>query len=399
MEILKKGDILKTILFFGDSPAANTGLGTVAREILARLQATGRYRIICWGVNHWAPYTDPQRFPYAIYAAGLNQRGDIYGVNGFLKLAKVPHDLLFSIADLQIIEKFASHYRKITAAPWVAYIPVDADLLNVDLRSLAYVTVPVAYTEYGRDQLARHGIRAEVIYHGCDTETFRPAGLEQRRAWRASHFGIDEATFLVMAVARNQWRKDLARTMLGFARFHERHPDSRLYLHSKIKDVGGNLITQSVAAGLETAKDIIFTPPDFDEIRGIKVEILNELYNCADAVVSTSLGEGWGMSATEAFSTGAPFLGPRNTSLIEIVGRDEERGWLADCGRELVASYGFDDHLRPLTDLDSWVAKLEEIYFGDGVREKTAAARAWVEENTWDSAGDRWVRLIEKAGG
>ena len=391
---------MRTILFFGDSPVANTGLGIVAREILKRLQATGQYKIICWGVNHWAAYTDPQEFPYAIYAAGLNRQDDVYGFENFLKLAKtVPHDLLLSIADLHVIANFAEQYRKQTRAPWVAYIPVDVALLETDIRSLAYVTVPVAYTEYGRGQLEQYGIKAAVIPHGCDTEMLKPVSSDQRRAWRAEHFGIDETTFLVMAVARNQWRKDLARTMLGFARFRERHPTSKLYLHSKIKDVGGNLIIQAKAAGLATAKDIIFAPADFDESQGVEVEVLGHLYNCANAVVSTALGEGWGMSTTEAFAFGVPFLGPRNTSFIEIVGEDEERGWLSECGNELVVSYGYDDHLRPITDLESWVAKLEEIYLGRGVESKVAAARAWVEERTWDAVGEQWVRLIGKAGG
>src|SRR5258708_20943604 len=87
---------------------------------------------------------------------------------------------------------------------------------------------------------------------GCETDVFYPLSEEERKAARLRLFGEEyKDTFLCINVNRNQQRKDLARCMGAFHLFHQKHPDSALYLHSVMNDAGGHLPTQAVMAGCD----------------------------------------------------------------------------------------------------------------------------------------------------
>jgi glycosyltransferase involved in cell wall biosynthesis len=82
--------------------------------------------------------------------------------------------------------------------------------------------------------------------------------------------------------------------------------------------------------GLWPKADIVF-PPNYSPAYGYPVDILNELYNAADQYVSTALGEGWGLCQTESMAAGTPIIVPDNTSSPEIVGENDERGFMYKC--------------------------------------------------------------------
>ena len=383
------------ILVYGDSPACNTGLGIVARHTVKALVEAG-HEIVCFGMNHWVPYVDPQHFPYPIYAAGINPEGDIYGRASFLRLAKqLKPDVIYSCTDFQVTAQWLKELREFYDGPVVDYAPVDCDLCEFDVRHLDMVTRLVTYTHYGRDQLARFGYDAEVVYLGCDTDVFRP--LAQRDELKGKIFHNEG--FVVTAVARNQWRKDLGRTMLAFRLFRDAYEGhTLLYLHSRLTDLGGDLRYQALSAGLDLKRDVVFAPASFSEITGVEVEQLVEIYNASDVVISTCLGEGWGMSTTEAFATRTPFIGPRHTSFPELVGENEERGWLVDVAGFQVC-YGFDCHLRPVVDAGGVAEALARVAAGQDVERRVEAAYQWVQRYPWERTGREIVRIVEEAAG
>jgi glycosyltransferase involved in cell wall biosynthesis len=53
---------------------------------------------------------------------------------------------------------------------------------------------------------------------------------------------------------------------------------------------------------------------------------LNELYNAADLVLSTSLGEGWGLACSEGAAAGCQVAVPDHTSLACIESKFRELG-------------------------------------------------------------------------
>lgn len=385
------------VLLYGDSPASNTGLGIVARHAAQALVKAG-HEVVCFGVNHWVPYVDPQEHPYPVYAAGINPEGDPFGRKELLRLARrLEPDVVLSCTDFQLTASWLPELREFYDGPVVDYAPVDAQLYDFDVRHLELVNRLATYTRFGRDQLARFGFEAEVIYLGCDTQAFHPPrDEEEKRELKARIFKAPEA-FLVVVVARNQWRKDLARSMAAFREFRDAYGGrALLYLHSRIRDLGGDLRYQAIAAGLDLSRDVVFAPESYTEVVGVPLRALSEVYRAADLVLSTSLGEGWGLSTTEAFASGAPFVGPRHTSFIELVGEKEERGWLADIAGWQVC-YGFDCRPRPVVDVRSTVQAMARVALGLEVEEKVARALSWARQHPWSKMRRELVELVEEA--
>ena len=57
------------VLWYSDTPNCATGFGTVARNMLKRLHATGKYDFDIVGINHGGNPYDRNEFPYDIYPA------------------------------------------------------------------------------------------------------------------------------------------------------------------------------------------------------------------------------------------------------------------------------------------------------------------------------------------
>jgi len=112
--------------------------------------------------------------------------------------------------------------------------------------------------------------------------------------FRKQYFGPLADTFIITNVNRNQQRKDIPRTIAVFEEFRKHVPNSTLYLHCAIKDQGWDLAEVCKTFGFDTSKDVIF-PKNFGPNQGYPREVLNLIYNASDVVISTTLGEGFGL--------------------------------------------------------------------------------------------------------
>lgn len=100
-----------------------------------------------------------------------------------------------------------------------------------------------------------------------------------------------------------------------------------------------------------------------------------------------------------------PVIAPNNTSVPEIVGANEERGLMCECGSndtEWTVIQNDNEVMRPLTNIDSLVEKMKWVYDHRGLPELTAkieAAYQWVQSMTWESeaVGGAWVEVFKKA--
>jgi glycosyltransferase involved in cell wall biosynthesis len=404
----RPGDKIR-VLWYSDTPDCITGFGNVARNMLARLYATGRYEFFILGINHGGCY-NRDKFPYWIEPAGFNPQHDQLGRQKLLQLIQQGgYDIFFSLQDLQLMAAFTPAIKEARgncSFKWIAYSPQDVPWTNRGLLASFYeADYPVCYTKFSYDSMTEVDPylagKLRVIYHGTDPVTFHPLPPDKIAEIRQEYFEIDDDTFLVVNVNSNQWRKDLARTMWAFKLWKDRYGHkSKLYLHCKVESSGGNIRWQAANAGLDPKRDIIFCPDGFSTFNGVPESAMNGIYNAADVVVSTALGEGWGLSCTEAFCTKTPVLMPRNSSLVEMVGEDQERGWLAASGSKpslWITPAGNDNLRRPLVDIEDFAEKLEEIYQGRRVPEKTTAAYRWAQEHTWDIVCREWIRIFEEA--
>jgi glycosyltransferase involved in cell wall biosynthesis len=398
------------ILYFGESPCVSTGAGNVSRHILSFMKEMG-HDIEVAAINHYGIEHDEQLYPYKIHASPVDD------LSNFKKMKELlwqgDYDAIFLYADVSPISEFHEAIREAKqqkSTPLIIYSCLDADDFNWETAAILtiadYITV---YSEHSRKAIQKYtpALKVETICHGCEPDVFFPLSPEQRKQVRKDTFGIeDDETFIVLNVNRNQWRKDLGRTIMIFHEFHKSHPNSFLAMHSKANDVGGSLPCMAKIIGIRTEgpkREIAFPPPSFHEVIGVPREALNSIYNAADVLVSTTTGEGWGLTTTEAMTAQCPVIVPRNSSCVEIVGEHEERGYLADSGGDIdhmYIPYGNSSNPRPIVHAKSMLEKLGHVYSNrDEARAKAALARQWALSNTWSGKiKQQWQALFAEIG-
>jgi glycosyltransferase involved in cell wall biosynthesis len=174
--------------------------------------------------------------------------------------------------------------------------------------------------------------------------------------------------------------------------------DVIMYLHMAHDDAGGNLLVMAAHFGFKLGEDIILPSPKvFDVNQGLPIEIINMLYNTADSLLTTTLGEGWGLSITEAMATRTPVVAPDNTSLHEMLA--DNRGYLAYSGdtNSMWFSLGSQDNerMRPLMDVNEAANDIEKII--EGKLPDLDGALEWVTELSWKNICKQWQAIFDKA--
>jgi glycosyltransferase involved in cell wall biosynthesis len=395
--------------------ACTTGFATVSSNIMRQLNSTGKYDIDVVAINYTGDPYDHDLFPGRVYPA-LNianmNTGDPYGRQKFLDMAgNGEYDVIFIIQDTFIVQTFIEalvetqsilpHKFKI-----VYYFPIDATPKPEWVtKCVSLVDYPVVYTEYGKklvldiDPSLEH--RLGVIYHGTNLTDFRYIeNRDEVTEFRHNYFsGKADGKFLITNVNRNQIRKDPMRNFMILDELRKRgHNNAILYLHMSHDDAGGNLLVMADQFGFKLQEDFILPSPKFfNANQGIPVESLNMIYNASDALLTPTLGEGWGLSITEAMATRVPIVAPNNTSIIEIL--DNNRGYLTKSGdnSSMWVMLGGQDNerMRPLMDVEDAASNLEKIMRGQ--LPDIDSAYEFAHKYNWTDITQQWETIFDKA--
>jgi glycosyltransferase involved in cell wall biosynthesis len=404
------------VVAFCDTPVVSTGFATVSRNILSRMEATGKYDITVWGINHYGMPYDHHKYPYPIYPAPINERDDPYGRQEFMKLiARKEFDILWSLQDPFIMRFLGQDIDKIRSInkknfKWIFYSSLDHEPIQDWVSILSKSDYPVMWNQWALNEVLKSRpelkFQFKKIYFGVDTKIFKPLTKEEVSGYRDEYFAIpqviNDKTFIITNVNRNQRRKDWLRTLLIFKKFKEARPDSFLYMHTKADD-DHNLDMLAGQMDLKPLLDYgypdqaLFIPGQ--EYTGVKPEELNKIYNISDIVISTATGEGVGLSSYEAMAAKRPFLGPNHTAFSETLA--DGRGFLAKTGEnawDKVASTRDNSLIRPAVDIDDMVKQL--IYIHDNPDEVAKVAEKGYEyiiKKDWDIVYGEWDSLFEEA--
>ncbi len=395
--------------------ACTTGFATVASNIMRQLKATDKYEVDIVGINYTGDPYDQELFPFNVFPAlsiSNMAQGDPYGRQKFLDMAgSGEYDVVFMIQDTFIVQTMIDALVQTQQAltkkfKIVYYFPIDAapkaDWVN---KCVSLTDFPVVYTEYGKELVLDIDPtlkdRLKVLYHGTNLTDFHV--VEDRKEvddFRHHYFsGKADGKFLITNVNRNQIRKDPMRNFMILKELRDRgHDNAILYLHMSHDDAGGNLLVMADHFGFKLQEDFILPSPRFfNENRGIPVSALNLIYNCSDALLSTTLGEGWGLSITEAMATKLPIVAPANTSLNEILG--DGRGYLTKSGANpsMWTMLGGNDNerMRPLMDVEDAASNIEKII--DGAIPDIDNAHAFAHKYTWQSICEDWQVIFDEA--
>jgi len=408
------------VLAWGDY-CCSTGFGTVMKNIMGELYSTGKYELDVVAINYDGGPYDTTIWPGTVRPAISALRtqgpyGDVFGRQVFLdQLASKDYDLVFILQDTFILVPITQSIleiqkNKVHPFSTIFYYPFDcAPREEWVTQVLTTFDFPVAYTEYAREEGRKYiGDLVDshhVIYHATNTRDFYPFSPEDRKAIRESIFPNQKGQFIVTNVNRNQGRKDIPRSLMILKELRDRGVDDVFfYMHMQETDFGGSIMEMAVSMGLDPNKDLtVPNPQQFGAHSGFPIEFLNQIYGATDCFLTTTHGEGWGLSITEAMATKTPVVGPRNTSLVEILGQNNERGWTVDSGAtstDWILKENDNDRIRPLMSVEQAADAI--LYIKDSsnsqdVESRVQKAYDWASSYTWKSICQEWNTLFELA--
>ena len=407
------------LLLYGDYCCA-TGFAQVLGNIARELHATGKYNIDVIAINYSGDPMDAEKWPGNVYPAmpgGLMNAGaygDVYGRQRLLDLmGSGKYDVVFMLQDTFVIEPIMEEIKKTQDAlaenghkifKTVWYYPVDAQLKKQWVDTVAGADFPVVYTEYGKRETLKHmpelEDRLRVIYHGNNPSHFFPIqDKEDVKAFRKQYFnGQADDRFLIVNINRNQPRKDIARSLMILKELWDRGRRPLLYLHMQYEDAGGNIFTIANQLGLGKEYEFFLPSPKiFNANQGMPLEDVNRIYNAADLVLSTTLGEGWGLSMTEAMATKTPVVAPDNTSFTEMGAMNRVK--LIPSGADpsmWIVKEGDNERIRPLMDVKAAADAIEAIMDGKE-KPNVEAAFQWVSNLNWSNICKQWIAVVDEA--
>ena len=398
---------MKKILCLFDY-GCTTGFSNVSHNLLDQLeaQAKGKFEFVIVGINY---YGKPKQVGNRMIlpAMEISPQKDPYGRDAFLKILKEDSTLdgLFIMQDLQVMHTvkslmdFVIVERQRFGKPFnsIFYFPVDSDLAPSWCKNLESFSNLVTYTKYGISQFKKHNSSSKIkdIPHGANFTDFYPLSLAQKKkAKEKLHKGHD---FVAITVNRNQVRKDMGSLLQGWKVFLDKQTKYKtpvLYVHANSKDpIGYNLREAQNWIGIP---DENIKYADFNGgLSPFSNSELNEIYNSADVFISTTLGEGWGLTVTEAMQTKTPVICPMHTSLKEITNDGENVWGITDLHPFILFDHDFSrvrERSNPLQVgeliLEVSNASKEELH------KKTSQAFEKIKQLDWSNVGKTWAKFF-----
>lgn len=391
---------MSKILAIADA-GCHTGFAKVTHEIFERLVGTYGHDVHVLAINYDGDHMDTN---LKLYRPNKLIPNDVYGQSRFVEmLTVVEPDVVVIINDPHIVLKFLflntwdEDRLLLRHRPILAYMPVDAYHTPAPWQLLTEATIPVV--------MSRHGLtafpNAELVYHGVDTDRFHPVSAKapmmtstgtriesKKDAKRA--FGYDPDGFLVLRVDRNDLRKNYADSWKALVPVMKRHADVQVHFHCTQRDDGADL--RYLLTREPELESRFFFPGGITTFHGFPVEDLAVLYNAADLFISTSLGEGFGLTLAEALATEVPVIAQDCSSITEVVGPG---GVLIPPGREFSVYNGTDMYLP---DVEAFTEAIERLYLSRGARRDLGQAgrEHVVQSFSWDTAAQRFHNLVTK---
>jgi glycosyltransferase involved in cell wall biosynthesis len=412
------------LLIVSDSPVErrgrplNTGFAGVIRNLLPHWAAEFPGGIDLWGINYRG---FPHDLGYDVFPASLNAGEPWASQPNLTRLANHIHHMDYTnVFFLQDSFLLAQHgmpqaireLRQRKGTHFTYYFPVDAPLEPEWAAAIACMDAPVAYTEYGKAEALKALVKLHaakgttwpairVLPHGVNAGQYRPLNGEPsegappevlraalRKKWFAPFFAESDAAndIVLLNVNQHNKRKALVNSLELVRALDREHPLPqgrwRLLLHANraLPPESTDLFKMGEQLGLTRGREWACTD-DESLVDGeplwrsnnpqLTEAQLCDLYHAADAVVSTTLGEGWGLSITEAAAAGCPVFVPGHTSCKEIAEKvldlreefsDSTPILTLPCGAQSVALPADVGRVRPCVNISEAAGRIANAF-------------------------------------
>jgi glycosyltransferase involved in cell wall biosynthesis len=264
--------------------------------------------------------------------------------------------------------------------PILAYMPIDGYDSPRMWDALTPRVTRIAMTHFGQQAMPE----APVIWHGVDTAVFHPR--DKRESKRA--LGFDPDRFLVLRVDKNSIRKDYPATWKALRPVLRNYADVDVHFHCQPTAWDGFNIN-AVIFNDEDIRDRVTFTPNLGGFTGLSSDQLATLYSAADLFVSTSWGEGFGLTILEAMACGTPVLAQDCSAVTEVVGPG---GILVKPKGRISTPMGQEQCLPDIEKFTYWI---DHLHNARQMREKLGeAAAAHAAQFSWDEAATRFDALL-----
>jgi glycosyltransferase involved in cell wall biosynthesis len=320
-------------------------------------------------------------------------------------------DAVLVIADMSGLLGYIGNAAKVwQTVPVYHYCPIEGDNLHPGWRDVWSLFQPVAMSKYGQRVIADFIDKpVPMVYHGVDSDVFRPASMSDplvvgdKKFWTKEgckqHIGLDPNRNVILRSDRLVERKFYHAFIESMAEVVKRSPETDVLIHCAPQD--GNLDLAQEVLRLPTELQTRFMIAGaHDTFRGLSTEELVVLINAADVYVSTTGGEGFGLNLAESLACEVPVVVTDWAAENEVVG---EGGItvpvLRDSYGEPVryhSGYGMD---WGVPDGRAFVEPVLSLLNRPARRRALGAAgrQHVIRSFSWDRAAAQFIALFEEA--
>lgn len=376
----------KKLLWIGDA-ACETGFARVTHNVVPVLIEAG-WDVSVLGINY---HGDPHDYPFDIYPTSYS---DPFGKRRLGKLAtKIKPDAIFVLTDPWHVPDYL---KAAGNCPTLASVAVDGK--NCRGRGMNGLVACIFWTEFAAKEAGLGGFqgRAAVIPLGVDTEIYKPFDRVDARKALGLPPSLYDDGFIVGNVNRNQPRKWLDLTVAYFAEWirSKKLDDAYLYLHVLPTGEQGWDIPQLVQYYGITNR--LIYPPSLGMMQGVSEKAVRLTYASFDVQVTTTQGEGFGLTTLESMAVGIPQIVPDWAALGEI----------CDAGSLLVPCTNFVhtpnsiNAVGGMADREEWIGCLDRLYREPATREKLGAEGIELANRQcyrWREIGEKYASVIDQA--
>lgn len=391
------------ILWIGDA-GSHGGFATVTHNIAERLVIEHGWDITVLAANYQGDHWDT---PLKLYPASQKEPADVIGMSRFVEMvARVQPDAIMFVQDPKVV------LNALTGNPWdrehllwqgmmasgglvyrppiLAYLAIDGD--NSPRQWDQLLQRPgltrIAMSNHGTTAMPE----AEVIWHGVDHDVFYPRDKREAKA----ALGFDPDRFLVLRVDKNTWRKDYPSSWKALRPLLREHDDIDVHFHCRPTAKDGYDLN-AVRFNDEDIRDRLTYTEALSVLPGggfvgVGQEQMALLYNAADVFLSTSWGEGFGLTILEAMACGTPVIAQRCSAITEVVG---DGGVLIEPAGRMYVPMGQEQSIPDVGRFTYW---LERLYESRTKREALgAAAHQQSLRFQWPEAAKHFDAAITRA--
>jgi len=298
------------IFWLSNAPFSNSGYGTQTKLVTPELQKLGHnVRLM---TNYGLETGTLVYNGMEVYSRAL----DVWGMDILpAHMGHTKSNVLVTLQDLWTISNLGLMAVE-NGWTWIPWLPIDFDPIpDKVLRNLDGVHTALPFSRFGERLLTQAGVRNRYIPH-----VLNPAFYPEDKRKAKEKMGIPQEKFLIGMVAMNNAdpsRKAIPEQLMAFSRFHEKYPNTMMYLHTFVgrQYRGINVVDVVNSLGLN---DSVMWSEQYAYTLGFSDDDMRVLYNAFDLLSCASRFEGFGLPILEAQACGTPVVTTDATSMSEL---------------------------------------------------------------------------------